>query len=287
MTDSKLDTKILWSHIKTIKLKYLIKNSELACENGFIPEENILINLESLSQILKINSSQETNRILSKSEIKLGAEMFMSLNSCPSFFIRLYWKAIYGPKSRIAMLASNIMKKGELNFKIKAMKIFAKISSVLGFKHMSYNHNEYKNFDKDIILTKNVDDIEGEKHLCQKKYFNIFPFTDKALLQTVSNHPVHILNNEGKFTTSSFIPFCSFGKTFIGDKVNEFDIPVCNIFLPRIHFDQLCFETDIQKLKDSKKIEDQLEMGLTLVLDYNEERQIDLKNAMTKNESTK
>ena len=109
---------------------------------------------------------------------------------------------------------------------------------------------------------------------------------DKAVLQTVSNHPVHILNKEGKFSTSSFIPFCSFGKTFIGDRVKEFDIPVCNIFKPRIHFDQLCYETDIQKLKDSKNIENQLEMGLTLVLDYNEERQINLKNVMTKNEST-
>ena len=114
----------------------------------------------------------------------------------------------------------------------------------------------------------------------------IFPiYVDQAVLQRVSNHPVHILNNEGKFTTSSFIPFCSFGKTFIGDKVKEFDIPVCNIFKPRIHFDQLCFETDIQKLKDSKTIEDQLEMGLTLVLDYNEERQINYKNIILKNKS--
>ena len=162
MTESKLDTKILWSHIKTIKLKYLIKNSELACENGFIPEENILINLESLSQILKINSSQETNRNLSKSEIKLGAEMFITLNSCPSFFVRLYWKAIYGPQSRIARLASNIIVKGELDFKIKAVKIFAKISSTLGFKHISFDRKEKKSSNEEIILTKNVVAIEGE-----------------------------------------------------------------------------------------------------------------------------
>ena len=172
---SKLDEEIMWGHIKTVRLKYLITNMELACEDGFIPEENIIINLESLSEIIKINNSQEIIRNLSKSEIQLGAEMFMSLNSCPSFFIRLYWKAIYGPKSRIAMLASNIMMKGEYDFKIRAMKIFAKISSELGFKHMSYNHNEYKNFDKDIILTKNVDDIEGEQHLhMSKKIFQYF-----------------------------------------------------------------------------------------------------------------
>ena len=38
--------------------------------------------------------------------------------------------------------------------------------------------------------------------------------------------------------------------------------------------DQLCYETNLEDLKDSEKIEKQLEMGLTLVLDYNEERQL-------------
>ena len=48
---------------------------------------------------------------------------------------------------------------------------------------------------------------------------------------------------------------------------------MCNIFKPRLYFDQLCYETNLQDLKDSEKIGNQLEMGLTLVLDYNEERQ--------------
>ena len=95
------------------------------------------------------------------------------------------------------------------------------------------------------------------------------------LLQTVSNHPVHILNNDGEFSPSSFIPFCSFGEDFIGSKVNEFDIPVCNIFKPKIYHAQFCYETDLQKFKsiNNEILEAQLEMGLTLVLDYNEERQ--------------
>ena len=93
----------------------------------------------------------------------------------------------------------------------------------------------------------------------------------------MSNHPVHILNNKGEFSPSSFIPFCSFGKTFIGVN-DEFYIPVCNIFKPRNYFDQLCYEANLQELKERKdeKLTKQLEMGLTLILDYNEERQIDL-----------
>ena len=92
-------------------------------------------------------------------------------------------------------------------------------------------------------------------------------------MHTVSNHPVHILNEKGNFSPSSFIPFCYFGDKFIGVSVQEFEIPVCNIFRPRIYLNQLCYETNLQDLKDSQKIGKQLEEGLTLVLDYNEERQ--------------
>ena len=91
----------------------------------------------------------------------------------------------------------------------------------------------------------------------------------------MNNHPVHIVNDEGEFSPSSFIPYCSFGEEFLGTKIDTFEIPVCDIFKPRNYFDQLCYETNLQDLKDSnsQKIKKQLEMGLTLVLDYNEERQ--------------
>ena len=102
------------------------------------------------------------------------------------------------------------------------------------------------------------------------------------LLQTVSNHPVHILNNAGKLSPSSFLPFCSFGEEFVGTNIKEFDIPVCDIFKPKLYFDQLCYETDLQKLKENRKLEKQLKYGLTLVLDYNDEKQINL-YPLTKN----
>ena len=105
-------------------------------------------------------------------------------------------------------------------------------------------------------------------------------------MQRVSNHPVHILNNEGLFSPSSFIPFCSFGEEFLGEKNEEFDIPVCDIFKTKPYFDQLCYEVDLQELKHSQKIVDQLTFGLTLVLDYNEERQIKV-NSMAPEEGNK
>ena len=99
-----------------------------------------------------------------------------------------------------------------------------------------------------------------------------FLIIDQMLLQTVSNHPVHIVNNDGDFSPSSFIPFCSFGDEFIGTNIKEFPIPVCDIFKPKHYFDQLCYEINLQELKDSTKIGNQLKMGLTLALDFNKER---------------
>ena len=87
-------------------------------------------------------------------------------------------------------------------------------------------------------------------------------------------HPVHILDINGEVSRSSFIPFCAFGDELIGSEIDGFDMNVCNIFKPKLHYNQLCYETDLQELKDSVNLMDQLELGLTLVIDYNEERQI-------------
>ena len=99
---------------------------------------------------------------------------------------------------------------------------------------------------------------------------------DKNLLQVVSTHPVHILNKEGGLSPSSFVPFCFFGKnlTLVGKKVDGFENPICNIFTPKNTNNQLCYEANLEKYKDNNNIEKQLTMGLTLILDYNEDRQI-------------
>ena len=80
-----------------------------------------------------------------KSDLSYGGKLYMALNSCPSFYERLYMKAIYGPKFRIATLALNIVKKAKADFKVKAQKIFAKICTVLGFKNIFHKHEGDEN----------------------------------------------------------------------------------------------------------------------------------------------
>ena len=101
-------------------------------------------------------------------------------------------------------------------------------------------------------------------------------FLDQSLLKKVSYHPVHIIEGNISLSPSAFIPFCSFGDDMLltGSVVDGFSIPVCNIFQAKIWNNQLCYEVNLQKLKDKHKLEDQLKKGLILLLDYNEELQL-------------
>ena len=98
---------------------------------------------------------------------------------------------------------------------------------------------------------------------------------DKLALREVTNHPVHIKNGKGKLSPSSFIPFCSFGQNMsvMGTHIDNFDVPVCNCFESVIHNDQLCYQVDLEKFKEPDNIQKQLQYGLVLVLDENEDRQ--------------
>ena len=64
----------------------------------------------------------------------------------------------------------------------------------------------------------------------------------------------------------------------MGREMNGFDDPVCDSFEAKIRNDQLCYEVDLEKYKDTNKIKEQLKSGLVLLLDYNLERQSEFYN---------
>ena len=79
---------------------------------------------------------------------------------------------------------------------------------------------------------------------------------------------------------SAFIPFCELGgnMSLMGIKIDQFDVPVCNSFKARTLNDQLCYELDVNKFIDKADMERVNKIGLTMILDYNEERQISTSN---------
>lgn len=84
------------------------------------------------------------------------------------------------------------------------------------------------------------------------------------------------MNKEKWLNPSAFIPFCSFGNDLeiMGAKIDGFDDPVCNSFKTKIVKNHLCYEVDLEKFKSDDNIVGQLENGLSLILDYNEDKQI-------------
>ena len=153
-----LDKKVIWSHVKTIRFEYIKKFINHNCDNNIL-NQTVINNFEKFSDIIGSKNSSMSTRNLTGSDISEGAEMFLALSSCPSFHEKLYWKTIYenGTNSRIVMLASNVMRKAKDDFKMKAIQIFAKISSVLGFKYISF-----QSYDNIIQLNTNFSDIKGE-----------------------------------------------------------------------------------------------------------------------------
>ena len=66
----------------------------------------------------------------------------------------------------------------------------------------------------------------------------------------------------------------------MGSKVKQFHNPVCNSFKAKIFNNQLCYEVDVSRMVDSQNIteeeeQENLKIGLTFLMDYNEDRQWD------------
>ena len=94
-------------------------------------------------------------------------------------------------------------------------------------------------------------------------------------LTRTTNHPVHILDQDGELSPTALIPFCEFGRdmSVMGVKIREFDVPVCNSFRPQIIKDQLCYTVDINDFKD--RIDLKGELSLSLFIHYNLDRQLE------------
>ena len=97
------------------------------------------------------------------------------------------------------------------------------------------------------------------------------------------NHPVHL--SDGK-KTSTFIPFCSFGSNVnhFGKMLNNFQVPVCALFKEKVVKGQVCYEADVNQLKNKVDWKSALQKGLSLIIDTNDE--YDVRNLLVK-KSTK
>ena len=64
----------------------------------------------------------------------------------------------------------------------------------------------------------------------------------------------------------------------IGVKIDQFNFPVCNSFRAKIYNDQLCYEVDLNRFSNKSNIANELEVGFLFLMDYNEDRQVNIQS---------
>ena len=108
-----------------------------------------------------------------------------------------------------------------------------------------------------------------------KQFKNIL---ESKKLHQLSNHPVHLIDEEGNLSPTALIPFCDLGGNMsaMGVKIDQFHFPVCNSFVSKVVNDQLCYELDPHKyIGKTDDAEDARKLDLLLIIDYNEDRQLE------------
>ena len=85
----------------------------------------------------------------------------------------------------------------------------------------------------------------------------------------------HIGDKDDDSIKTALIPFCEFGgdMSVMGVTMDDFDVPVCNSFRPKIVMDQLCYTVDPNEYKH--KIDLKGDISLSLFIHYNEDRQME------------
>ena len=108
-------------------------------------------------------------------------------------------------------------------------------------------------------------------------------YLDLKLLDVVTNHPVHIVDAEGRISPSALIPFCDVGGNMsaLGQDIQGFSLPVCTAFKRIIFNDQLCYQVNLTQYQDRVERSQVYEKGISFVIDTNEDRQYSDKEITT------
>ena len=98
---------------------------------------------------------------------------------------------------------------------------------------------------------------------------------DLNLLDLVTNHPVHIVDGEGRMSPSALIPFCDLGgdMSALGRNMQGFSQPVCSAFRRIVFNDQLCYQVNVSQYQATVETSQVYEKGISFLVDTNEDRQ--------------
>lgn len=255
------------------RAKFMNKKTSFKCQKFFtlINDKDIETLINEIEKLLYIEDALVNTKSFNGSYeiLNLAGKMFLYLNSCPkeqTNWIRFYKDLISKKSITEIILTLNRLQNIKVNEDMKHVNMIASktldyISAKLSLKYTLFKKltlREYK-FGFEPKLTKGSN---GE----------LFKYGD------LINHPVHIIDKRiAKKSISALIPFCEFGgnMSLVGVKMENFSMPVCSAFEPKVLYDQLCYEIDLEKFRDYDDIVgNQLKKGFVFIMDYNEDRQV-------------
>ena len=257
---------------RSARLQYLsglIFSMQLKCNGGkYSPrlEEKLYDQLGNVSsdEIFRHEVSQDT--------LEEAADIYIYLVHCPDnyhpimslkgFYSRVIEKSslrtLLIVLARMIFTARSSEKMSEMR---TATLLLRKLSEKIEFG--------YETLD---IMTSGLSDITKDKDLLEKyrRLSNTSHWWSALDWEQVrkTNHPVHIAKSP-----SAFIPFCSFGgdMTALGHQTDHFDHPTCSSFNETILDGNLCYEIDLSRFEDKITAEKSKKIGLSLLIDNNEE----------------
>ena len=68
----------------------------------------------------------------------------------------------------------------------------------------------------------------------------------------------------------------------MGIKIDQFHVPVCNVFKAKLYKDQLCYEADIDNFKQEFQ---NSELSVSFFIHYNEDRMLSIANQKSHEEA--
>ena len=248
----------IWEFAKELRLTKDSKYSK--CDSGYDSGLLVASNLEKnsmdIERLLNISVSTEYLKNIPMTIFENAFQLFVYLNFCPIDVTGSPWTTLTKDlfKNSSLKIINSFLSRVILTSQSSwANKILKSVTSKFDLQHNKINSLAF--------------DGSIEKNSAIVNWSNV---------HEVSNHPVHIMRADGSKSPSAFIPFCYFGKNAEdhGLKIDGFKYPVCNMFKSKSLNDQLCYEVDVNDFKTQETTTGDLKAGLTILVDYNEDRQI-------------
>ena len=264
MTQSKINATEAQKLVEQKRFKWLMKE-DLGCElNKLMGDEDIQemvnnITSEDGSPYIDVTIYETT----ANETLKELGQTFINLTLCPS----TTWNILFWNLSTKADLKTIIMTVNRIIHKIEEKGGDDSYIETAAREVLSRTGN-VSGLDFQRIADLGVGNLEeGFKH------------SDYDEVHRLSNHPVHIIDDQGNLNPSAFIPFCEFGGniTTMGAKINNLSIPVCNAFKPIVFNQQYCYRVDLEKYNTDTDLNQRmknLKEGLLLWIDLNKDRQV-------------